>query len=93
MSKNIYLTSLSSHENLTVFFPTEGGGGRVEVAGGSSPVANTGLRPLCPGLFGRIKTRRGSPFDRRPSTAEAPPIGKIHPFSKMAVTFEPVMRF
>ena len=24
---------------------------------------------------------------------EAPPIGKIHPFSKMAVTFEPVMRF
>ena len=34
------------------------------------------------------KTRRGSPVDRRPSTAEAPPIGKIHPFSKMAVTFE-----
>ena len=24
---------------------------------------------------------------------EAPPIGKIHPFSKIAVTFEPVMRF
>ena len=29
----------------------------------------------------------------RPFTAEAPPIGKIHPFSKMAVTFEPVMQF
>ena len=39
------------------------------------------------------KTRRGSPVDRRPSTAEAPPIGKIYPFSKMAVTFEPLMRF
>ena len=24
---------------------------------------------------------------------EALPIGKIHPFSKIAVTFEPVMRF
>ena len=32
-------------------------------------------------------------FDRRPSTAEAPPIVKIHLFSKMAVTFEPVIRF
>ena len=29
----------------------------------------------------------------RPSPAEAPPIGKIHPFSKMAVTFEPLMGF
>ena len=29
----------------------------------------------------------------RPSTPEAPPIGKIHPFSKMAVTFEPLMGF
>ena len=28
---------------------------------------------------------------RRPSPAEAPSIGKIHPFSKMAITFEPVM--
>ena len=28
----------------------------------------------------------------RPSTAEAPPIGKIHLFSKIAVTFEPLMR-
>ena len=24
---------------------------------------------------------------------EAPPMGKIHPFSKMAVTFEPLMEF
>ena len=39
------------------------------------------------------ETRQGSPVDRRPSTAEAPPIGKIHPFSKMAVTFEPLMGF
>ena len=29
----------------------------------------------------------------RPSTAKAPPIGKIDPFSKIAVTLEPVMRF
>ena len=47
------------------------------------------LEELC--LFKR--TRRGSAIDRRPSTAEAPPIGKIYPFSKMAVTFKPVMRF
>ena len=33
------------------------------------------------------------PVDNRPSTAEAPPIGKIHPFSKMGVTHEPVMQF
>ena len=39
------------------------------------------------------QTRRGSPIDRRPSTAEAPPIGKIHPTSKMAVTFEPLIGF
>ena len=39
------------------------------------------------------KTRRGCPVDRRPSTVEAPPIGEIHPFSKMAVTFEPLIRF
>ena len=24
---------------------------------------------------------------------EAPPVGKIHPFSKIAVTFEPIRRF
>ena len=29
---------------------------------------------------------RGSPIDRRPSTTEAPPIGKIQPFSTIAVT-------
>ena len=47
------------------------------------------------GQFGPIlkKTRRGSPVDRRPSTAEAPPTGEIHPFSKMAVTFEPLIGF
>ena len=39
------------------------------------------------------KTRRGSPADGRTSTAEAPPIGKIHPLGKIAVTLEPVMRF
>ena len=40
-----------------------------------------------------LKTRRGSPVDRRPSTAETPPLGKIHAFSKMAITFEPLMQF
>ena len=39
------------------------------------------------------QTRRGSPVDRRPSTAEAPPIGKIHPFCKMAITFDPLIGF
>ena len=29
----------------------------------------------------------------RPSPAEAPPISKIHPFSKIAITFEPLMGF
>ena len=44
--------------------------------------------------YGRFsRTRRGSLVDRRPSTAEAPPIGKINPFSKMAVTFEPLIGF
>ena len=33
------------------------------------------------------------PVNNRPSTAEAPPIGKIHPFSKIAVTLEPALRF
>ena len=31
------------------------------------------------------KTRRGSPVDRKLSIAEAPPIGKIHPFGKIVV--------
>ena len=30
---------------------------------------------------------------RRPFTAEAPLIGKIHPFIQITITFEPVMRF
>ena len=30
---------------------------------------------------------------RRPFTAEALPIGKIHSFSKLSVTCEPLMRF
>ena len=30
---------------------------------------------------------------RRPYPAEAPPVGKIDPFSKMAVTFEPQIGF
>ena len=38
-------------------------------------------------------TRRGSPVDCRPSTAEVPSMGKIHSFSKTAVTLESVMRF
>ena len=41
----------------------------------------------------RFITKRGSSVDRRPSTDEARPIGKIHPFSKMAITFEPLMGF
>ena len=44
-------------------------------------------------LTANNEIRRGSPVDRRPSTAEAPPRGEIHPFSKMAVTFEPLIRF
>ena len=38
-------------------------------------------------------TRRGSPVNSRPSNDEAPPIGKIHPFRKMTVAFEPLMPF
>ena len=33
------------------------------------------------------------PIDNRPSTAEAPPIGKIHSFSKISVTLDTVMQF
>ena len=40
-----------------------------------------------------LETRRVSPIDRSPSTAEAPLMGKILPFSKMAVTFELLMLF
>ena len=40
-----------------------------------------------------LHTKRGSPVDRKPSTAEAPAIGKIQPFSKVAVTLEPEHEF
>ena len=40
-----------------------------------------------------IKLDGVGPVANRPSTAEAPPIGKIHPFSKIAVSLEPEMRF
>ena len=33
------------------------------------------------------------PVDNRSSTGEAPPIGEINPFSKIAVTLESVMQF
>ena len=39
-----------------------------------------------------VKLDGVGPVDNRPSTAEAPPIGKIHQFSKIAVTLEPVMQ-
>ena len=39
------------------------------------------------------RTRPGSPVDCRAAPAEAPPIGKIHPFIKIPVLFEPLMRF
>ena len=47
------------------------------------------------GIFAAVtlKTRQGSPVDGKPSVDEAPPIGIIHPVSKIAVTLEPVMRF
>ena len=48
---------------------------------------------LLKNLFILKETSRGSPVDRRPSTTEATPIGKINPFSKMAVTFKPLMGF
>ena len=44
-------------------------------------------------ITARVKTRRGSPVDCQTSTAEAPPIYKIHPFNKIDVTLEPVKQF
>ena len=44
-------------------------------------------------FFKRYKQACCAGCRRRPSPVEAPPIGKIHPFSKMAVTFEPVIKF
>ena len=42
-----------------------------------------------------VKTKQDGvdPVDCRPSIAKAQPIGKIHSFSKIVVTFEPVMGF
>ena len=54
------------------------------------------LQSHCAAFLGQsivLRTRQGSPVNRRPSTAEAPPIGKIRPFSELAVTFEPLMEF
>ena len=64
-----------------------------ELAGSVSKNINRPSVTKIINLASVFKTRRGSPVDHRPSTAEAPPTGKIHPFSKMAVTFEPLMRF
>ena len=52
-----------------------------------------GVAPSGLGHGAAWETRRGSPVDRRPSPAEASPIGQINPFSEMAVTFEPLMGF
>ena len=41
---------------------------------------------LCLKDFCEEETRRDSSIDCRPSTVEAQPIGKIHPFSKIAVS-------
>ena len=42
---------------------------------------------------GVIKLDRVGPVNNKPSTAEAPQIGKIHPFSKISKPLEPVMQF
>ena len=52
-----------------------------------SQIRETGQYPPA----GTLENRRGSPIDRRPSTDEAPPIGTIHPFSKITITLEPVV--
>ena len=44
------------------------------------------VKSIQPSLLRRLKRRR-------PFTAKAPPIGKIHPISKIGVTFESVMQF
>ena len=45
--------------------------------------------PATPGLITSLLRR----LQGRPSPAEAPPIDKTHPFSKIAVTFEPLRGF
>ena len=52
----------------------------------------TNFRPHAHGVYEK-KLERVGPVDNRPSTAEAPPIGKINIFSKIAVTLEPVVPF
>ena len=65
-----------------------GGGGSVGPLLGQS-------QHLCIGaLKSHIKNKPAAAgCRRRPSPAEAPPIDKIHPYSKMAVSFELMMGF
>ena len=42
---------------------------------------------------GKKTTNGEAPFIADPSTAEALPIDKIHSFSKITATLEPVLRF
>ena len=46
-----------------------------------------------PNIVRSIKTSLLSRLQEQSLPDEAPPIGKIHPFSKMAVTFEALMGF
>ena len=46
--------------------------------------------PATPGLLKTSLLRR---LQAQTLPDEAPPIGKIHPFTKIAVTFEPLMGF
>ena len=55
--------------------------------------ANVQLKSQYVKTLNKIKTRRGSHVDRKTSTAETLPIGKIQPFSKIALPLEPVMQF
>jgi len=48
---------------------------------------------FCDSRYVFMKLDGVGPIDNRPSTAEAPPIGKIHSFSKIAVILDTVMRF
>ena len=58
----------------------------------SETPSGKGLYPLsCPNMDTKQACCAGC--KRRPFTAEAPTLGKIQPFSKIAVTFEQVMKF
>ena len=48
---------------------------------------------FCNSRYVFMKLDRVGPIDNRPSTTEAPPIGKIHTFSKIAIILDTVMRF